>query len=268
MSAGVPIFRGSFANFLQWETFDFDPQRGFIYRAEFRGIGQANMLALQAQYVAAGIAHRMREQFDVFTLEAEDATQAYTIDTWQVVGNEESRDGFSHPKLINGITAASDDPDTIVAAMRQHLENGESTTQAFDDPDSDLFLAPGIARKFYSLAVRGSDQYRHGQYVLRHTTNAPNRWSVNISDAGIDQIYTPSQLLTEVQDTSQWFFPLPGRLAYKISAIPVPTFQTDYLWGWLKGASTETTAANNRVDITTEYILEQWPSTTYYEPKT
>ena len=261
-----PIFRGDFINHLQWETFDFDPQRGFIYRAEFRGIGQVAMLALQAQYVAAGIANRLTERFDVFTMEAEDATQAYTIDTWQIVGDEESRDGLSHPLLYNSLVALSLDAYKIIASARAHLEANDDPTALFAS-GGDFYGSPAILQKFYDLQVRGEDGYFHDRYVLRHTTNAPNRWSVNVSDVGIDQIYTTSQLLTEVQDGTQWIFPLPGRLAYKIGAIPAPTFQTDYLWGWLKRGSTETSAANNRVDITTEYKLEQWPSGTYYQPK-
>ncbi len=260
----APVVRGSFANFRQSQSWDFDPQRGFIYRAEYKGIGAVNMAALQASYVAAGIAHRLTEHQDIYTLEAEDATQAYTIDSWQIVGNEESRDGFSHPALLNvfaEIPGAK--PYDAIIHMRECLADNKTTDDAFSTEE--LAGSPLLAKMFYELAIRGGDQYRHEQYVLRHTTNAPNRWGVNIADIGVGKVYTTAQLLTECQDSSLWALPMPGRLAYKLSAIPSPTPIINYLWGWLKGASTETTAANNRVDINSEYILAQWPIQTYYE---
>lgn len=233
------------------------------------------MLALQQAYIAAGVACRLTyEQGDSATLSIDDATYSYTIDSWEIVGNEESRDALAHPNLINGILAlGAYNPFSVIAAMRQDLANevpphtipGGSTPGAFDAA-GDLFTFAGtVVERFYNLQVNGSSEYRRQQYVLRHKTNVPCRWTTNIADFGIDAIYTTAKLLTEVQNAALWVFPLPPRLAYKISQIPIPTAINNYLWGWLKSASTETTAAHNRVDITTEYTLEQW-STDYYSP--
>lgn len=251
--------RGTLLPLLQHEEWDFDPSRGYLYRATFRGASQELMLAQQQDLARGGIACRLLyNQGDSATLEVEDSTQQYTLDVWQLVGNEESRDIFSHPTIL-GLTTGDQ-----VAIVRQHLEWKDPPDAAFAD-DGISGLAGGPVQKFYSLNLRGTTDYRRQQYVLRHTTNAPNRWNSNISDFGIDRIYTPAQLLSEVQNSGLWVVPIPGRLAYKIANIPFPTFQPDYLWGWLKGASTETTAANNRVEINTEYVLEQW-STALYQP--
>lgn len=254
------IKRGDPTPFLQDLVYEFDPQRGHITRLFLRGASQTLMSNLRQDYVRNGIACRLTyHQGDTASLETEDSTQQYTLDTWQIVGNEESRDGLSHPTVL---ALCSDDQ---IALIRQHLNNEDKSSDVFDT-GGDLNALQGTAiPRFYSLQQRGSTEYRHGQYVLRHVTNAPSRWNSNIADFGVDQIYTPAQLLTEVQDSGLWIYPLPARLAYKIGHIPIPTFQAGYQWGWLKGASTETTAANNRIEIATEYVLEQW-STDYYAP--
>jgi hypothetical protein len=257
------IFRGTRLPQPQSEEFDFDPTRGFLHRLHFRGASWNNMTALQQDFVRAGISCRLvANQGDTATLEVFDSTQQYTIDSWEIVVNEEGRDGLSHPGLINALTTASLDADKIIASARQHLQDNDDPKALFE-PGGDFDGAPAILKRFYSLQVRGSTEYRRAQYCLRHRTNAPNRWAANIADYGIDDIYTYAQLLAEVQNSGLWVFPLPSRLAYKIGRIPVPTFQPNYLWGWLKSASTETAAPNNRIEITTEYVLEQW-STDYY----
>lgn len=277
------VIRGSLIPYIQEESWDVDPNGGFIHRLLLRGASQDLMQAAQANYTANGIACRLiYNQGDTATLEVEDSTQQLTIDVWQIVGNTENRDGLSHPNLISTLSNAGYNPYVIINSMRENLNN-----QA--DPSS-LFTGTGIfaglsstakseVQLFYNLQVTGATDYRHDQYVLRHTTNAPNRWNSNISDIGVGAIYTTAELLTETQNSALWVYPIPGRLSYKINAIDQvpasggirPVFQTGYLFGWLKSASTETTAANNRVDITTEYTLEQWPVGTgsiysYYYP--
>ena len=70
-------------------------------------------------------------------------------------------------------------------------------------------------------------------------------------------------LIAETTNAGSWVFPLPGRMAYKISNLAAPIVISGYLWGWRKLPSTETTAAGNRIDITTEYWLEQWSTFIY-----
>jgi hypothetical protein len=52
-------------------------------------------------------------------------------------------------------------------------------------------------------------------------------------------------------------------LQNKINSIAAPPVVDDLLWGWRKLPSTETTAANNRVDISTEYWLAAWSKLLY-----
>lgn len=253
------VYRGSLLPYLQDEVWDFDPTRGFIHRMNFKGASPAQVLALQQDYARLGIACRLAyNQGGTAGLEVEDSTMQYTIDVWELVGNSEARDGLSHRKLLALATNEQ------IAMIRQHLENNDKPSDAFQDPDLEA-KAGTLVQTFYELQQRGSTEFRQGQYVLRHKTNAPNRWGANIADFGVDQIYTVSQLLSEAMSSALWRLPLPGRMAYKIARLPPPTYNTGYMWGWLKSASTETTAANNRVEISTEYTLEQW-SLAYYDP--
>lgn len=260
---------------------DYDPSRGFIYRTRYDGISQTQLAALQQSIIANGVACRLRFFKDVGTLDVDDSTSEYTIDSWEIVGNEESKDGLSHPSIIAiidayqaGAGAANGTAGDVFAAIRAALDDNENTTDTFTNGSPLLAPYAGTLVEFaYTLQQRGSGAFRYGQYVLRHRTNVSNRWLANVADVGIDQVYTTAQLLTEVTDSGLWIFPLPPRLQFKLAAIPAPVPQTNYLWGWLKAASTETTAANNRVDIATDYTLEQWAAATdvngdylYYAP--
>lgn len=252
--------RGSLLPFIQSEAFDFDPQRGYIQRVEFKGLGRDQMIALQQDYVAAGISCRLSFQHGMSYLEIEDSTQSFTIDSWEIVGNDLSVDGFSHPTAI-GIFGGN--PDNW-GSLREDLNADRKVSEFIADLTASGFGgSTATAGRFYAMNQSGQSDYRRAQYVLRHTTNVPNRWASNISDVGVEKIYDTSELLSEVQNSGLWNYPMPGRMGYKIAAIPSPTARANYQWGWLKGPSTETTAANNRINITTEYCLEQW-SLDYY----
>lgn len=258
MSAPAVIIRGSLSPYLQASTFDYDPTRGWLYHYDYKGASQTLMAALQATYVASGIACRLTyHQGDTASLDVQDSTQQTAIDRWEMLGNEESRDGLSHPLLT---AILSDEEIGQVRAGIQNIDSS-STTPISDITDAIVGLAGAdlaTTEAFIGLQLRGSTDYQRGQYVLRHTTNAPNRYAVNVADLGVDKVYTTALLLTEVQDSSSWVYPLPARVAYKISSIPVPSAQTNYLWGWKKSVSTECNAPYNRIDIVTEYVLEQW----------
>lgn len=252
-----PEMCGSLEPYLQSEKRKFDPQRGWIYTYKYKGLSKIQVEALQQSWVQSGCTCEIELGRGMATLDVEDCTQQYTVDTWEIVANGILIDGFSHPTSL-----AKTVPNQI-SAMRRHLESNDTPDTAFADTILAPLLSDGTMPRFYSLQQRGSNEYRRSQYVLRHRTNAPSRWSANIADVGIDQNYTTAQLLTEVQDSTLWVVPLPARLVYKISNIPIQGPQSNYQWGWLKDGSTETTSANNRVDITTEYTLELW-TTDYY----
>ena len=259
-----------------------DPQRGWTGYYDYDGADQNAMADLQGDFIAAGCESELTWENDKASLTVTDSSGQFTIDSWEVVGNNETRDLFSHPQFVNYIVQieSSSTPSyqlgDIVADLRAALESNQTATAAFDpgagntpenSPNPLAIYAGTVVSDFYTRYLQGSTGYKAAQYVLRHKTNVSNRWQVNISDIGIDQLYTPAQFFSEVTNSGLWIFPLPGRLVYKLMAIPDPTTpyltSQNFLWSWLKEASTETTAANNRVDITTEYSLDLWDAEIY-----
>lgn len=278
--ASVTIIRGSLAAFLQRETYKYDPLRGFTHTFSFKGASQANMLALFNAYTTQGIACDLTYEHDIALLDVDDQTQQYTLDNWQLLGNEESRDGLSHPALLAICSAEQ------IAELRTGIENAAlpASTNTVDQIIAKILAGGSLASitdagqktvltAFLGLQFRGSTDYRKGQYVLRHTTNAPNNFVQNVANTGVDTIYTTAQLLAECQNSSFWINPIPAGISNSIGFIDTeqrPATQPDYLWGWLKSTSTYNTAANNRIEITTEFTLEQWSilPNGYYAVKT
>jgi hypothetical protein len=231
--------------------YGYDPQKGFDNAIEYSGISQTELNQLFQNYVAQGIACELILHDDVGELRVTDSTPIFTIDSWEIVAEDERNDGLSHPTMV----ALDDAYGEVILFLRASLEDNTSG----DDVYNALLNMPynmseadaQTATRFYDLQVRQSTDYRVAQYVLRHKTNVSNRWQVNITDVGVNTIYSPAQLLTEVTDSGLWIFPLPERLQFKIGAIPpiVPDENqtVPYFWGWLKGPSTESNAANNRI---------------------
>lgn len=254
--------RGSLAAFLQDYTRRFDPTSGWIYEFNYEGVSEPEMEALQNFYVQGGCTCVLHYRRGISTLFVEDATQQFTLDNWEVVGNEESRDVLSHPFVVR---IATNDQISNIRKAVDEFSVSDTIAPIFTNSIFDSLSAGNktFLGRIVGLMLRGTTDYRRGLYVLRHTTNAPSRWQSNISDFGVDSIYTTSQLLSEVQNSGLWINPMPGRLVYKIGVIPVPTFIPFYQWGWLKCGATETTSANNRITISTDYILEQWTTDLY-----
>lgn len=275
------LVKGNWYPQLRLQRAKFDPNRGFVYDYEWIGANQTLMQPVFQDCIDAGMSCTCTFENDRAQLSVSDSTSEYTIDSWEIRANEEIRDLFSHPFIVNSIytvVGSQSNSTDVLSAIRTHIaDNDKIATLAADPMLAGLtgFNVWYLILDFYNLYMQGTTGYRRAQYVLRHKTNVSNRWGVNIADFGIDQVYTPSQLLIEVSDPDLWVFPLPGRLQYKLAAIPAqispvpasvipPPYMTyNYVWGWLKAASTEITDANNRVAIETDYTLELWDTEIY-----
>ena len=119
--------------------------------------------------------------------------------------------------------------------------------------------------KFYvEEYFRGRTNFARGKYLLRHTTMAPNNYSLSVAEFNIEKIYSISQLLTECQSSSLWILPLPNYLAYKILGYPIPVNMPPlYQWGALKMRSNAVTAGKGRIEITQEYLIDAISVPTY-----
>lgn len=244
---------------------EYDPDSGYTESFRWESFDEAAVLAFANVYALRRIAHRLTFNGGVAHLVAKDTSGAVSIDTWQMLANESQKGLWEHPYMLYDLGYGTSDYGTNVGILQEGVDLRTDFSKISADPD--FYVSnESVVEKFYQLAMRGSDEYAFSQHVLRHTTNVSNRYDSNVADFNVDCIYTATQLLNETQDSGSWIYPLPGHLAYVIQYLDgagAPDFQTGYVWGWLKRSSTRTTAANNRIDITTEYWLQQWPTILY-----
>lgn len=277
MSA-LPITNGDLRPFIIEETSDFNPSTGYLYRASLKGASSALMSQSQQTYAASGMSCRFTiKNNDTSTLEVEDPTQQYAIDIWEVVEENLNVDLFSTRGWLDRIAAYSNG-DAINAAIRDALANNYSiySVGTADWPiintlnDADLVYMSQL----YSLYQRGTTDQRQFNYIVRHTANVPARgwtWASDLVDQNINAIYSNSHLQIELADPS-WAYPLPDLLVAKLAKInaaaPADVNEQSasgntWQWGWLKGGSNATTAANNRINVAQEYVAALWSNTLY-----
>lgn len=267
-----PILRGSVGMTLESVELISDPQRGIVQRSVWTGVIQRNAVALVNQYISNGIAATLNQKGGVYRVVSDDATANNPIDNWELIGDSERKDLFQNPAWgyeVN-ITAAQ------MAIIRQHLENNDTVTVAFAAGQTpDMSAIPDIVKRGYSRYQAGNDEFENdayaGGYTLKHTTNAPARWTNNVADFNVGKIYSTANLVTEILQIynpgtgSGWVFPCPPSLVYAINlaGANVPASQANYFWGWKKGRSNRETAARNRINIVQSYILELWSTDDY-----
>jgi hypothetical protein len=245
----------------QAPEYDFSPQGGLVVTQRWESAGD-NLRGLFAGYTALRVASNMIPSKGRSVLVARASgplagEPETTTDTWQIMANEIQKDVKEHPTFL-----AMEElfPGTIGYVVRDVDRYNQGLGPDTPAPPPG---AAATAALLFGLLVRGTTHYALSQYVLRHTTNVSNQYAANVADTNIERTYTTAQLLAEAQNVNSWAYPLPGRMTYKITNIAAPALHSGYLWGWRKLASTETTSANMRIEITTEYWLEQWPLVLY-----
>lgn len=276
----LQIKTGSLQPFEQWIESDFSQAHGFIVKQAFHGVSIAQMQALQQDYVRAGISCSFRIEKGLCILTIEDSTQQFSLDTWQLVGSEDSISGLSHPILLNLIS------DNAVAWIISCISNPNQLEASTSGPTTqnqiiDQIIAQNtelndlssanqeIVFDFIGDQMRGQTDFRQSQYVLRHSSNVPNNWVIaaGLFQANVNCIYTAGLLGAEISNTA-WSPPCPN-LIYQVAVNipnPYPATNADtagYLWGWLKSTPTYTLAANNRIDISNDYTLALWNADYY-----
>jgi len=253
-----PTINGTKLPIEQQTDISYDPQRGTSIRTRYESAGD-NLVATAEALAAGQIAYELtRSKFKSSLIASQ--TDNATGDSWEIQANEIQKDVYEHWRCL---AIEENWPGTLMRIRRdiEYLARGEAVGSPA--PEAAAMAAGGTA--LMSLLTRGTTHYSISQYVLKHTTSVANTYDVNISDVNVECIYTTSQLLYECTLRRSWVFPLPRRLVFKIQRLPAPVARAGYLWGWRKLPSTESNAARNRINITTEYWLEQW-STFLYDP--
>jgi hypothetical protein len=298
-----PVLKGTGAPLLQFWEVDFSPTQGGKLIKEYKGIDIGQMSALCNSLSATHSGKlRYEKNVATLTLETTNLSGGIPgginspvssiTDKWEIVVDQEKPELFENKNFLGQVTtmdatfgvAASQQ---LIQAIRQIATSGTQAnawknlldtirvTPVVDASGTPLVsgamlmdVVPGAylagMKYFFDDYVRGRTNFLKGKYLLRHTTSAPSEYGPNQADFNVENIYTIAQLLTECQSTSLWYLPLPGYLAYKILSYPVPAnMPPNYVWGALKCGSGAVTAARNRVEITTEYLIDACPKHTY-----
>jgi hypothetical protein len=253
-------YRGSPEPHLQRYSESWSPATGCVKEAEYRGMSEERARAYLNYFTVNGFQSQLTIAHGICTLVATDTLGEVTIDNWEIGVNQTSASSFFNPRNIAAVGADSLE---ILAYAEKNGGTLEAAKVKVNTDRTSLGL-PAITYTNSAAMVRmrlrllkGSDSFFYDQYLLRHTTNVSNRYRVNVSDINKGCIYTLAQLQSETMNANSWIYPLPGRLNYKLinATNALEAGPANTLKGWLKGASPESTAANNRVNIVTEYKL-------------
>jgi hypothetical protein len=247
-----PIINGNPGPIFQPFNYDYDPKFGYNIRQPVRGT--VNYIRGQsAQLAGFRIAHSVRDlgggMAEIVSKDQTvpgDPNNETPIDGWQLLGNVVQKDIYQHPSLLSA------DEDDII-----DLKKAVETRNGLDAPSGTIF------QKFFMLLLRGVTHFETVNYVLRHTQTVSNQYTKDILDEHVFKIYKRETLFAEC---AKFNVPLYGRYVNKIKAIPDPEEQEDYFWGWYKQPSTEVGTANNKIEITNDWILEQWSTVLYGQP--
>jgi len=262
-------FRGTNLPLRRDYTESFDPETGWVKNWVWHGFGINEVRDYAAQYQSQGCSTRLSISDAKAELEVRDTTGEVTIDRWEVDAEQANKSSLTNPLNIDA--CGQDDIDIIGVMLSQGLSADDAVSWiAANGGGSLTWSGSAPSLRLLRRMQNNETDVEVDLYTLVHTTNVSNRYQNNVSDFGKGQLYTNAQLLTEVTDATFWIYPLPGRLVYKIQVLyndaivlwPAPS---NYGWRWLKTASTERSAANNRVDITTIYkfylySLDEYPS--------
>lgn len=296
----TPTQRGTLAPLLQKETYTWENTRGSSYQQEWKGLGVAQMISLWNSKVFT--AQRASLTYGQGTAEMRiewagspasggagaASSLEVTLDRWECPEPKLDRPVFAHPKFLSGIvtyltsvsiSVTDANVSSVIAFWNKYAAQKTPFALALAADGSTANWATfagaypalaGFMLRSYNLVLNDQTHYQSSAYALRHTTNCPNYWSRNVADSNVNCILSPAQFMAEATDASLWYFPLPGRLQYKLAAAmtgfaAVTPARDNYLIGWLKSAAAEATVAAGRIEVQNSYVFDQW-STDLYAP--
>lgn len=200
---------------------------------------------------------------------------------WEFPPTIRSLDLWQHPKSLNLTPPAPLTYDGWLASLKDMVKAIQSGT-ALTASQSALLTGSADqdeARKLVLRIAHGGTQYVESTYSLKLSEVVSPRYTVQISDVGVEKLYTSSQIVTEAIANGT---PLPDRYIYKLQQIEAAPKtvglayydgaaigkQEDYFFGWLKFASTERERGDAKIQIDTHWTLALWSTYEYdtYSP--
>ena len=289
-----PIYRGNTAPQLQKQVYSWNAQRGGQYAESWQGLDPALASAYYNGRIYTCQEAQMTVTNGVAELELKWGASGtgggpgaansieVTIDRWECPEPKIEKPVFNHPTFLAyfsaaltffGVTPTDDNIAVYLAAWRAGAASGTDFRNFIPGSNWATFVAAnptaaGYLARGYQKVANDQTHYEDCVYSVRHTTECPNYWSLNRADQNVRCIYTPAQFMSEATDGTLWYFPLPGRLQFKLAAAVstltgVTPARAYYLIGWKKSASGETSIHGGRIEINTTYVLDQWSTDLY-----
>lgn len=248
---GRPRIVGSLAPIQKPPSIQFDPTRGLIINNEYESAGNG-LVGLANTFYAGKVAFTLKPSTHKSHLSAtitsgQAGFPELVQDHWQLLANEVQKDLREHPAVL-ALEASSPGILALILKAVDDFNNGKTTTPSFPD---------GEANTVFDLMKKGQTHFAVGQYVLRWTTNVSFNSTVYRGEGNREMLYSTSQVISESLP--------PTAITSAMTSISAPTFVSGYFWSWRRLPSTRTTVAQNRVEVSTEYWLDQW-STYIYSP--
>jgi len=186
------------------------------------------------------------------------------------ISSDSSAQGSYFSKFIDAISTTElyDDAGTVIPPVTLDPDTYTAMWECYslklNAPNWSGLTGQQAFKFFFDEYSRGRTNFAHGKYVLKHTTIAPQTYASNVTDFNVEKIYSIPQLLSEAENSTLWILPLPGYLAYKILAYPVPVNMPPlYQWGALKMRGNAVVAAKGRIEISQEYLIDAVAVPTY-----
>ncbi len=230
----------------------FDPTRGITTTEVWKMAGGDGLTGLAAKYRALGYQFELDSNPHISTLTVTSPTPQggepdVQTDQWQMMCNEINIELYEYAFSL-GLSITE-----LATVKRGVADNAEGSTV-----DTTSWTANMV--QLFKMKIKGVDFVHAGEHVLRHSTNVSANYTNNVSDNNINCIYTNSQLKNEITNGNYWTYPAPARIWTIVMNRPSgDTNGGDLRWGWRKLPSNETTAPNNRIEITTEYWFAGYP---------
>lgn len=254
------IINGSPAPIIRPTEVDSDPVRGLVVNKEFVGAGPDSLAGLATYYYTNRIAYKWHRGL-ISTLQpmvsgGQDGIADEAQMNFELLGNEIQKHIFESPVAMSGLATYALLVDHVKAGWKM-IEDGD--TQGEIEFGAGLSAGEGVYYDYLiGKLLRGQTHFAAGQYVVKRSISVSNFYAGSVpGDSLVECVLSTGTLLSGPCSE------MPPVMSQAVSAIPARTAHTGYAWGWRQLPSRMVTSAQNRVEHSTEWWLEEWDTSLY-----
>lgn len=251
-----PIITGSLGPILKPVKVSYDPVRGLSVHLDWESagagvVGVMNGLMTSRTAFEGEISGHKSHVAATLT-NGSNGFPDQVQDSWQLQANEIHKDIKEFEQTVSMENTEPGSLAKVLTAVDGY-NSGDSTIPTFSDI-SDAG-ARAIAVALFAYMIHGGTHFARGQYVFRWVTHVSYNSSNYRVEGTNELLYSTSQVLSEANP--------PAGIAGQMTSIAAPSSVTGYYWSWRRIPSTRSTVAGNRIEISTEYVLDQWSTFVY-----